>query len=90
MQASRHDTTADRPKKISVISYVARKLKRTLRTEEADALLSSLRIRKLFAENMSELAEAAIVDMRKLDLLDSEDNLTSDALMMLRIELERI
>lgn len=89
MQDSRHENSSD-PSQRAVISYVARKLKRALLPEEVDAPLSSLRLRKLFAENKPEIAEAAIEDMRKLDLLDTDDNLSRDALMMLRSALKRI
>ena len=41
-------------------------------------------------ENRGDIAEAAVEDMRKLDLVDSDDNLTGEALMWLRMELKRI
>lgn len=57
---------------------------------QADKPLTTLRIKKLFMENRGDIAEAAVEDMRKLDLVDSDDNLTGEALMWLRMELKRI
>lgn len=90
MQASRHPSSAEASGRRSVVRYVVGKLKRTLPPEEADEPPNSLKVRKLFSENRAEIADAAIDDMRRLDLLDSEDNLTRDALMLFRIEWKRI
>lgn len=60
-----------------------------LPVDQAGEPLTTLRVKKLFMENKSELAEAAVEDMRKLDLVDSDDNLTREALMFLRMELRQ-
>lgn len=89
MQASRHQSPADPSQRRAVLSYVARKLKRMLPDDQADEAITTLRIKKLFMENRSEIAEAAVEDLRKLDLVDSDDNLTREALMFLRMELKQ-
>ncbi len=90
MQASRHQSPTDPFQKRAVLGYVARKLKRMIPDNQADKPLTTLRIKKLFMENRGDIAEAAVEDMRKLDLVDSDDNLTGEALMWLRMELKRI
>lgn len=90
MQASRHISSVDATSRRTVIRYVVGKLKHSLPAAEADLPLSSLRVRKLFVEKRAEIADAAIEDMRKLDLLDSEDNLTRDAVALFRNEWQRI
>lgn len=90
MQASRHPSAAEGSLRRSVVRYVVGKLKRTLPAEALEEPLTSLKVRRLFSENKAEIAEAAIDDMRRLELLDSEDNLTRDALMLFRIEWKRI
>ena len=89
MQASRHATPTTASRMRYVVRYVVGKLKRTLPTEEVDKQPSSLEVRKLFSEKRSEIAEAAISDMRKLGLLDAEDNPTHEALLLLRMEWRR-
>ncbi len=89
MQASRHQSPADPSQRRAVLGYVARKLKRMLPDDQADEAITTLRIKKLFMENRSEIAEAAVEDLRKLDLVDSDDNLTREALMFLRMELKQ-
>lgn len=89
MQASRHQSPADPSQRRAVLGYVARKLKRMLPEDQAHEAITTLRIKKLFMENRSEIAEAAVEDLRKLDLVDSDDNLTREALMFLRMELKQ-
>jgi hypothetical protein len=89
MQESRHQSPVDPSQRRAVLGYVARKLKKMLPVNQADEPLTTLRVKKLFMENRSELAEAAIEDMRKLDLVDSDNNLTREALMFLRMELRQ-
>lgn len=92
MQESRTRTRIleEMPPRRSVLRYVASKIKR----EVPDALLTepitSLQARKLFTDVRPKLHEEALNDMKKLDLLDANGELTRDAMMLLRIELKRI
>jgi hypothetical protein len=52
--------------------------------------LTSVKVRRLFDEVKPGLADAAIRDMEKLDLISTDGELSRDAAMMLRIELKRI
>lgn len=90
MQESRRRTSEDSSHRRAVISYVAQKLRRMTPPDLAPEGLNSLRVQKLFNENRSELAEAALEDLKKLDLLDSEGRLSREGNMLLRIELKRI
>jgi hypothetical protein len=88
MQASRHQSPAEPSQRRAVLAYVAHKLKRMLPDDQADEAITTLKIKQLFMENRSEIAEGAVEDLRKLDLVDSGDNLTREALMFLRMELK--
>jgi len=90
MQASRHETAAVIPRRRAILQYVARKIRQNLPEEIPPELLSTMHVRKLFDENKSKLADAALDDMKKLGLLDEYENLTRDSLMTLRFELKRI
>jgi len=86
MQASLHPSTSART---TVTSHVVRKLKRALPAAERNKPLTSQRMRSLFNEVKAEIVDAAIEDMRRLDLLDAEDNLTRDALLLFHFEWKR-
>ncbi|MCE2691491.1 MAG: hypothetical protein LW862_16990 [Rubrivivax sp.] len=73
----------------SVLQYVARKIKRAAPLESLVEPMTGVRARKLFDNVKPHLAEAALKDMERLDLLGPDGGLTRDAMMMLRIELKR-
>jgi hypothetical protein len=91
MQESSHPvpTHRNRSQRRAVLSYVGRKLKSALPPDESAESLTSVRIRKLFADNRAEIADEAIEDMKQLDLLDSTERLTGEGLVLLRMELKR-
>ena len=90
MQESRTRTTEEAPPRRSVLRYVASKIKAELPDDQWGEPITSLKTRKLFIDVRPKLAEAALRDMEKLDLLDSNGDLTRDAMMLLRIELKRL
>lgn len=89
MQESRRRTSEDSSHARAVIGYVASKLRRMIPNDLSPEGLTSSRVQKLFTDNQSELAEAAIEDLKKLDLLDSEGRLSREGNILLRIELKR-
>lgn len=90
MQESRTRMSEDTPPRRTVLRYVAAKIKREIPDELLSEPVTSLKARKLFNDVRPNLHEAALNDMKKLDLLDPDGELTRDAMMMLRIELKRI
>ena len=88
MQTSRNETLPESPQVRAVLSYLARKLKRKLPLDNADMELAGHQVRKLFRANKTEISEDAIADMRKLDLLDANDDLSKEAVMILLKELK--
>ncbi len=90
MQASRYaSSSAASARTTRVISHVVRKLKRALPDAERNEPLTSQRMRSLFNDVRGGIVEEAIEDMRKLDLLDADDNLTRGALLLFQIEWKR-
>ena len=91
MQESRTRTSEEAPPRRSVVlRYVASMIKKELPEDYLTEPITSLKARKLFADIRPKLAEVALRDMEKLDLLDPDGELTRDAMMLLRIELKRI
>lgn len=90
MQASRHHGNASASQRTSVIRYVARQLMRFLPPDQDPKALTASRLERLFLENRSDIAEGAIEDMRILDLIDFEGELTLDAVKLLLSEIRRI
>ncbi len=78
------------PPRRAVLRYVASKIKREVPDEVLTEPITSLQARKLFTDVRPNLHEEALNDMKKLDLLDADGELTRDAMMLLRIELKRI
>jgi hypothetical protein len=58
--------------------------------DQADERLTSSRIQELFEAIKAQLANEAIADLYKLDLIDSNGRLSREANMRLRIELKRV
>ena len=90
MQESRRPTTGNSSNTRAVISYVAQKLRRSMPFDQADERLTSSRIQELFEAIKAQLANEAIADLYKLDLIDSNGRLSREANMRLRIELKRV
>jgi len=90
MQESRRHTSEESPMRRSVLRYVAGKMRQELPASSLEEPLTSVKVRKLFADIKSHIADAAIRDMEKLDLLAPDGELSRDASIMLRIELKRI
>lgn len=90
MRASRHETAAEAPKKRELLRYVARKLKQELPPDFPPDLITGVRVRRLFEENKSQLADAALDDMKKLGLVEEDGGLTRESQMLLRLELKGI
>ncbi len=90
MQAGRRTDSDSTPMRYSVLRYVASSMKRSLSQESIAEPLTNLKIRRLFEEVKPHLAEEALKDMERLDLLDSEGQLRAEAAALLRIELRRI
>lgn len=90
MQESRRLTSDDPDLTRSVITYVAQKLLHRIPPDQSPDKLTTLHVQKLFAENKSELAEAAIGDLKKLDLLDPDGRLSPEGNMLLRMRLKGI
>lgn len=90
MQASRRSDLDTAPVRRSLLRYVASKMKRQLPAELLGEPLTSIGTRKLFMEVKPHLAEEALKDMEKLDLLDTDGELAREATLLLRLEIKRI
>lgn len=90
MQAARHETVANLPQSGSILRYVARKIIQVNPKFNSQGLLTSLRVKELFEATKSELADAALDDMKKMGLLDEEGDLTEESLRTPRRELRKI
>jgi hypothetical protein len=90
MQSSRRRNSDELPPRRTVIRYIARRMKEDLPKEMLEDSAPTSQIRKLFTEIKPRLHEDALHDMEKLDLLDSDGELTRDALILIRMELKRI
>lgn len=72
-----------------VIDYVARKILRVL-SPAAKNEITRFGVQRIFAEIKDDLSPAAIEDLRKLSLLDAEENLTVKATLRIRQAVRQI
>jgi len=72
-----------------VLGYVARTLRSYVSDETLLGSLPTIRIRNIFNEHKSKLASEALDDLRKLGLLDAQENLTREATLILRDQLKQ-
>jgi hypothetical protein len=89
MQAGRHESAADAPQRRFILRYVAKMMAQRNPELSSRRLITGTQLRNLFDTIKSELADAALDDMRKLGLLDESGNPTEDTLMILRGEIRR-
>ncbi|WP_433785202.1 hypothetical protein [Pseudomonas frederiksbergensis] len=86
MHASRQPSGSTFQLRSDLAQYLGHRLGSSI---SSDSHTPSPQIRRIFAENKSRIAEAAMKDMRSIGLLDSDDELTRDGVMFLQSEIKR-
>jgi hypothetical protein len=85
MRDARPRTLAARPGSHGVLRYLAERMKSEAATSEISLeTLTSAKVRRLFSAVKPGLAEAALKDMKDLELLDEDGDLTTRAMTYLR------
>lgn len=90
MNASRHSSDSVGRLRLDLGRYLAHRLVKSVPPHEFGVRMPTSQIRRVFAENIPNIANAAIQDMRELGLLGPDDELTRDGVALLHSELKRI
>lgn len=90
MQDSRRMPEEGAPSRRSVLYYLANKIWQHLPHSEVSEQVSTIEARRLFSAVKPHLAQAAVKDMERNGLLDSDGDLTREAATLLRIQLRRV
>lgn len=83
-KAERQEDHSVTEQRMSLIRYIARKMRRVMPAESFESPLTLSKVRQLFEETKAGLVDAAVEDMKRLDLLDTAGRPSKIALVLLR------